>query len=97
MELKYNKQPLSKLTTAYLSKFFKTKNLPREEWEVITDGVSHKIDNHSVINLILMAKPEEQRMLADTLYELDSSNHDINVFLKHLAFETNCMGKNLSH
>ncbi|MCW8935359.1 MAG: hypothetical protein OQK98_11600 [Gammaproteobacteria bacterium] len=97
MELKYNKVPLSKLTTAYLSKFFRTKNLPLEEWEIITDGVSHKIDNHSVIKLILSADPKEQRMLADTLYELDSSNHDINGFLKHLAFETNCLGKNFSH
>jgi len=97
MELKSKKEPLSKLTTAYLDKFFKSKNLPLEEWEIITDGVIHKIDNHSVINLILLAKPEEKRMLADTLYELESSNHDINAFLKHLAFETNCLGKNFSH
>jgi len=94
MELKAKKQPLGKLTAAYLIKFFKSKNLPHEEWEVITDGVSRKVDNYTVINSILLAKPEEQRILADTLYELESSNHDINAFLKHLAIESNCLGKN---
>jgi len=97
MDLKSKKAPLRKLTSAYLIKFFKSKNLPREEWEVITDGVSRKVDNYTVINSILLAKPEEQRMLADTLYELESSNHDINVFLKHLAFEMKCPGESSSH
>jgi len=97
MELKIKKQPLGKLTSAYLVKFFKSKNLPREEWEVITDGVSRKVDNYSVISSILLAQPEEQRILADTLYELETSNHDINVFLKHLAFETNGLREKLSH
>jgi len=89
MDLKTKLQPLQKLTNAYLTKFFKNKNLPREEWEIITDGVVKIIDNESVINSILTAQPEEQRVLADTLYELESSEQDINQFLKHLAFESN--------
>jgi len=97
MDLIPKKEPLGRLTSAYLTKFFKSKNLPHEEWEVITDGVSRKVDNYTIINSILLAKPEDQRMLADTLYELDSSNHDINAFLKHLAFEMTRSGKNLSH
>ena len=89
MDLKTKPQPLKKLTSVYLTKFFKNKDLPREEWEIITDGVVKVIDNQSVIHSILTAQPEEQRMLADTLYELESSEQDINQFLKHLAFQTN--------
>lgn len=93
MRLKSKKHPLGKLTAAYLVKFFRNKDIPHEEWDVIIDGVSHKVDNHSVINSILLAKPEEQRLLADTLYELEFSKQNINTFLKHLAIETNCLGK----
>ena len=92
-----NTAPLSKLTKAYLSKFFKNKNLPHEEWNITIDGVTHVIDNNRVINLILNARPEEQRQLADTLQELDASNMDINIFLKHLAFESNIINQLNKH
>ncbi len=88
MELKPNTQPLKKLTSVYLNKFFKNKNLPQQEWEIITDGVTRVINNQSVIKSILTAEPEEQRILADTLYELESTDQDINQFLKHLASES---------
>ncbi len=88
MQFKPKDQPLKKLTAAYLNKFFKTRNLPQEEWEIITDGISRTINNHSVINSILTAQPDEQRILADALYELGSTDQDINLFLKHLASES---------
>lgn len=84
-----NTPPLSKLTKAYLNKFFKDRDLPHEEWHITIDGVTHVINNQLVIKLILDAHPKEQKQLADTLQELDSSNVDINIFLKHLAFESN--------
>lgn len=86
-------QPLCRLTNAYLNKFFTNKKLPYEEWLIIVDGISHVVDNHHVINSILNAKPEEKKIIADTLCELESTKHDINVFLKHLAFESNCLGQ----
>lgn len=92
-----NNQPLSKLTNAYLAKFFKSKNLPFEEWVIINDGIVHTINNQSIIKLILNARSEEQRLLADTLYELESSKLDINVFLKHLAFEGNLLSHISKH
>lgn len=83
-----NATPLSKLTSAYLGKFFQNKNIPYEEWNIVIDGTSHVINNQTVIDSILKAQPEEQRILADTICELESSNTDINIFLKHLAFES---------
>ena len=84
-------QPLVKLTTAYLSKFFQNKNLPYEEWNIIIDGTTHVLNNKIVIDSILKATPEHQRAIADALYELESSNQNINAFLKHLSFESHCL------
>jgi len=79
---------LSKLTKAYLCKYFERKNLPYVEWQVKLDGISHTINNKSVISLILQASPQEQKIFADAFQELESSNTEINLFLKHLAFES---------
>ena len=88
MELQMMSEHLTKFTSAYLHKFFKDKNLPYEQWEINIDGVKHIVDNRLVIELILKAKPAEQKMIAETLLELESNDCDVNVFLKHLAFES---------
>ena len=80
---------LEKFTSAFLLKFFKKKNLPYEQWEINVDGETYIVDNSLVIELILKANPSEQEMIAETLIELESQGHDLNVFLKYLAFESN--------
>lgn len=92
-KMNMQRQPLRKLTKAYLVKFFRNKELAYEEWIVITDGVRRVVNNYSVIEMILRANYEEQRELADALCELDSANRDINMFLKHLAIECNISGR----
>ena len=79
------KEHLSKFTSAYLRKFFKQKNLPVEQWEIYVDGQLLTIENTQIIEQILSASPHEQIALAEALRELDDSNQDINIFLKHLA------------
>jgi len=91
--MKIQRQPLRKLTKAYLVKFFRKKNLAYQEWNIIINGVNHVTNNYSVIEMITRARYEEQRELADALYELDAANRDINMFLKHLAIECNIVSK----
>lgn len=93
MESKTKGQSFSATTSAYLTLFFKNKKIPYEKWDIIVDGVNHVIDNQYVIDSILQAEPDEQRLIAETLYELNSSDIEINVFLKHLAFESNCLSR----
>ena len=82
------KQPeFSKLTKAYLNKYFKNKKLPCEKWDFIVDGVSHSITNHYVIDSILKATPEHQKMIAEALHELEDAKQDVNGFLKNLALQ----------
>jgi len=87
--MKIQRQPLRKLTKAYLVKFFRKKNLAYQEWNITINGVNHVANNYSVIEMITRARYEEQRELADALYELDAANRDINMFLKHLDIECN--------
>ena len=82
----------SKLTKAYLRKFFKDKNLPYEEWEIIIDGVSYKVNNHYVIDSILKTTPDHQRLIADALFELEEADQDVNAFLKNLAIQRYSQG-----
>jgi len=82
----------SKLTKAYLHKFFKDKNLPYEEWEIIIDGVSYKVNNHYVIDSILKTTPDHQRLIADALFELEEAEQDVNAFLKNLAIQRYSQG-----
>ena len=84
-------QYLIKFTSAYLKKYFKIKKLPYVEWDVVIDGVHRVFNNYFVIDSILAAQPEQQKMIADTLYELDANHSDINLFLKHLALEGNTL------
>jgi len=91
--MKIQRQPLRKLTKAYLVKFFRNKNLAYQEWSITIKGVNHVSNNYSVIEMIVKAKYEEQRELADALYELEAANRDINMFLKHLAIECNIVDK----
>ena len=77
----------SKLTKAYLNKFFKARNLPYEEWNININGISYCVNNHYVIDSILEAPPEQQRMIADALFEMKASNQEINLFLKNLAIQ----------
>ena len=84
-------------TSAYVAFFFKNKNIPYQKWDIIVDDVNHVIDNTYVIDSILQAEPDEQRLIAETLYELDSLDIDINVFLKHLVFESNCLSRIINH
>ena len=93
MDLKAKGQSFATTTNAYVALFFKNKNIPYKKWDIIVDGVNYVIDNKYVIDSIIQAKPDEQRLIAETLYELDASNIDINVFLKHLAFESNCLSR----
>jgi len=95
--MRKNAPPMSKLTRAYLCKYFDRKNIPYDEWEIIVDGVTHVVDNGSVINLILDAQPEEQKVFADALQELELSNIEVNTFLKHLAFESNILNHIKKH
>ena len=91
--MKIERQPLRKLTKAYLVKFFRNKNLAYEEWNININGVSHVTNNHYVMEMITKAEYKEQRELAEALYELDAANRDINMFLKHLAIECNILDK----
>ena len=91
MKIQY--QPLRKLTKAYLIKFFRNKNLSYQKWNITLNGANYVANNYSVIEMILNAKYEEQRELADALCELDAANRDINMFLKHLAIECNILGQ----
>jgi len=95
--MKTQHQPLRKLTKAYLTKFFRNKRLPYQEWIITTDGVERTLNNYAVIESILKASHEEQRQLADAICELDLANRDINMFLKHLAFECNSFGQEQIH
>ena len=74
-----------KLTSIYLRKFFQKKNLPHQEWKVINEGSVHTVDNERVIRSILAADSFEQKLIADSLRELDDQGADINIFLKQLA------------
>jgi hypothetical protein len=74
-----------KLTSIYLQKFFQKKDLPHQEWKVISNGSVYTIDNKRVIRSILAAKPAEQGLIAESLRELDDHDGDINIFLKQLA------------
>ena len=89
--MKTSAPPLSKLTKAYLNKYFKTRDIPHDEWEVDVNGDTHIISNKLIIDLILQASPQEQRILADALQELESSSANVNTFLKHLSFESNIL------
>jgi len=82
-----NQPKFSKLTRAYLNKFFKDKNLPYEEWDIIVDGVSYRVNNHYVIDSILKTSPDHQRLIADALFELEEADQDVNGFLKNLAIQ----------
>jgi len=85
--MEMNNPEFKKLTKAYLNKFFKDKNLPYETWDFVIDGVSYNVSNHYVIDSILKAPPEQQKMIAEALYELEEKNQDINSFLKNLAMQ----------
>jgi len=80
-----------KLTSIYLKKFFQKKNLPHQEWKVISNGSVYTIDNKRVIRSILAAEPGQQGLIAESLQELDDQNGDINVFLKQLAKQSHFM------
>jgi len=86
-----NTTPMSKLISTYLNKYFQNKRIPYDEWQVVIDGVIHVINNKLVIKQILQSGPQEQRFIVDALQELKSSKVDINIFLKHLAFESNIL------
>ena len=88
---------LSKLTSVYLSKCFQNEDILYDEWQIVIDGVTHVINNKLVIKLILQSSPQEQRLVVDALQELKSSNMDINIFLKHLAVESNILSHIPSH
>ena len=92
--MKMQRQPLRKLTKAYLVKFFRKKDLAYQEWAITTDNISRVVSNYSVIEMICKAKYNEQRELASALYKLEEANRDINMFLKHLAIECNVMESN---
>ena len=92
-----NTPPMSKLTKVYLCKYFEKNTPPYAEWEVTVDGVTHIINNRSVINSIIQAHPQEQKIFADAIHKLESSNMEINIFLKHLAFEGNILSPNTKH
>jgi len=85
--MKMNKPKFSKLTRAYLDRFFKDKNIPYEQWDFIIDGVSHSVNNYYVIDSILKAAPEQQRLIADALFELEDAEQNVNAFLKNLALQ----------
>ena len=87
---------MSKLTKAYLCKYFANKYIPHDEWKITIDGVAHIVSNKHVINSILKSSPQEQKIFANALLELESSNTDINIFLKYLAFESNILSHNTS-
>ena len=88
---------LHKFTSAYIDKFFKDRELPHESWEIRVDGKLHVVDNTFIIESILRAPAAEQKMIAEALHSLDADGHDINVFLKHLAFESSLLSQVLSH
>ena len=87
-----NQPQFSKLTKAYLNKYFKDKNLPYKEWDFIIDGVSYSVNNHYIIDSILKATPEHQQMIAEALYELEEAKQDVNGFLKNLALQRYSQG-----
>lgn len=80
-----------KLTSSYLKKFFEKKKLPHQEWQVVTNTGIYAVDNDHVIQSILASDPVEQELIADSLRELDEKGVDINVFLQHLAKQSNIM------
>ena len=77
----------TKLTSTYLKKYFERKNLPYQEWAINKNGVTHIIDNRQVINSILTANPDEQKLIAEYLEQLDAVDSDINNFLKQLVIQ----------
>lgn len=77
----------TKLTTAYLKKYFQNKNLPYQEWVINKNGVTHIVDNQHVIKSILTAPPGEQKLIAECLEKLDAVDSDINSFLKQLVIQ----------
>ena len=85
METEMKSSHFQKLTSIYLKKFFQKKNLPHQEWKVINNGSVYTIDNEHVIRSILAADPSEQKLIADSLQQLDDQGGDINIFLKQLA------------
>lgn len=70
----------------YLKTFFKEKDLPLENWELLdNDGTPHFISNEVVIEAIGNAPAEEQRQIADVIRQIDFKNGNVNDYLKHLA------------
>lgn len=70
----------------YLETFFKEKNLPCIEWEIVDDdGMSHFISNVIVMEHIETAPVAEQEAIATVIRKIDFANGDVNDYLRHLA------------
>jgi hypothetical protein len=70
----------------YLKIFFKEKDLPLQDWELVdNDGVTHWISNEVVIEYIHAAPRHEQTGIANMIRKIDFMNGDVNHFLRHLA------------
>lgn len=70
----------------YLKTFFEEKDLPFQEWELVSEaGETHIISNEVVIEAVLNAPEHEQAGIADVIRKIDFQNGDVNHFLKHLA------------
>lgn len=83
METQYFKR----FTSVYLKNYFRKNVIPHQEWHINIDGVNHTLSNQIIIEQILNSEPNQQKLIAEALQELDSKGGDVKAFLRHLAQE----------
>jgi len=81
-------QYFERFTSAYLKSYFKKKDIPNHEWHVNIDGINHILNNQIIIEQILNSEPNQQKLIAEALQELDTRGGDVKAFLRHLAQES---------
>ena len=74
------------MSMKYLKIFFEEKNLPLKDFEKVSpDGTTHFLSNEVVIEHVMIASLNEQKVIADVIKKIDFANGDVNHFLDHLA------------
>lgn len=73
-------------SATYLKTFFAEKNLPNQEWEIISETREvHYISTEDVIEFLLNSSEKIQDKAAGYIRRIDFSNGDVNHFLKFIA------------
>ncbi len=70
----------------YMTAFFEEKDLPIENWQIISkDGTWNYINSGVVIDHIMQTHGQERCNIEDTIRKIDFLNGNVNHFLRFLA------------